>query len=147
MPEPETVFDLMKAVACNLAGRPVRLRMRNPSAIGTLAQTCMLSDGSVLIDLAPGQTHNRTLWCLLHEAAHARLHYREFGKFAPGEALAMPEGSHDVVSRPATLAARQEGEADLLARKWEKWAEERWQRYVPGSELEGRLHALMEWTG
>ena len=135
-----SIADLMAAVASRLAGDlHLRVIFRDPAYRGADGCFYKSADGKKIIELKPYLDADRSLWVLLHECAHARLHG---GDLVNKDVSAKPSGSmaigaHDVIPE-------NESAADQLARKWLSWARDH-ANYEPGvSELEALLWALLK---
>lgn len=146
MAEIISVFDLMGATCAHLAGRPVTLRYRAPSVAGRDGQACKFH-GRAFVDIRPGLGPDLELSILLHEAAHIRRHFPTWADSGidpnlPGWSVKLTPAQ---AGHPAV--ARQEDEADRLAKAWAAWADSNYRKYYGPevSDLERRLWALLDW--
>jgi hypothetical protein len=106
-------YDLMLAVAWHLSGKSVRLRMTRPSGCDGVTWCDEL--GRITIDVDPDLDDPVTVYVLLHETAHCRLH-----TFRPVTEKVMQ-------STPLSTSLGQsvrEDQADYQAKVWQKYGED-----------------------
>ena len=137
-----TLFDAWKAVAEKLSGRKVILRFQQPASKNADGELQCLSDGTALIDINPNLSSSREIWVLAHECFHAKSHFKEMGRIDKRDALRKKPAQEKFNAFRAY--DRMELEANTQANKWIEYAEKNWKRYLPGTELECKLEALLE---
>jgi len=129
---------LFAKAARNLAGRPVVLRFCAPSDPAVRYGQVSAVGDAALVELDPALDMGMAYDVLLHECAHARLH---FARFASAGSGAAPE-------TPLTAAVRglvvqvMEMEAKQLAWSWDAWA----QRQPCTGTVAEKLLALCHWA-
>ena len=127
----ETERSLWGLVAYRLAGRPVTIHWRRPPEPGKIG-SCRRAGEKAVIEVDPELTKARRLDVVLHELAHARLHWPTYFDFASGEPVPDFAAQHGGqfgrragAFKLAQLDKQQEAEADALRDKWLAWARAR----------------------
>lgn len=115
--------DFLTAVsslaATALSGHPVEVQYRQPYVKEYTGLATRNGDTGI-IQLRPGMSAEKTLWVLLHEIAHQKLHWRTLPRRSKVHTLA--QGSYRITDHAkfdARYAAdRREAEAEGQARRW-----------------------------
>ena len=123
----KTVYDLMREVACKLAGKPVRLRFHhNEGAYGICRAD---SSGITTIDIEPElqfSSEHEFLEVFLHEISHAKNH-----KYIPMEL----EVSDRIEVKKDKAYNMREAQADSESEAWLKYAEQNRNKEEPYFQL------------
>lgn len=138
------INQLAARVANHLAGQPVHLRWRTPSAAHAIGQIYR-SDHGVMIDVADCQDYSSKYRVFLHECAHVRLGHAAIASSAQDA----PPGSieRSQAARDAWCVDPREAQAEALAKSWREYAERHAWRFdefdQPG--IVAHLLALLSW--
>lgn len=137
---------LAPSVASHLAGRPCVVKWERPreakapNAIGL----CTDALGGAILSIDPDLGGYEAYRVLLHEAAHARLHWHPTPTTDPPDRRPKlrPDLAAIVTDAIAAAAAQREAEANAQAWQWAQWAKAKTQ----GGPLGKRLEALLDWA-
>lgn len=143
-----TLWHLMRAVACKLAGRPVELRCQRPVYVGRNGQAYKGRGEIGVIDIDPFLTLERQFYVLLHEAAHIK---HDFATLP--ETSHLREASIDIRAEDRLIYAyhpvikAQESRADQAAKAWQAYADKHYREYSPDyGDLVRKLLALTNYS-
>lgn len=127
-------------VARHLSGRDVSISWQDPGqcAYGKALGQSLREGNKGIIEIMPGLDDERMLAVLLHECAHARLHFDT----APTKAQTLRPGISNmpvIGERIKQYHRQREREAIAQAQAWQRWADAR------GDTLADKLTALLKW--
>lgn len=139
--------NLLGQVAAHLAGRPVKVRWRDPVLSHALGSAYKTVDGQAVVDICPGLSDETALEIILHELAHVRLDWQDI---QPANFHALPPGSQafEAKTRQENRQHPREAAANHQAAKWLDFAERNAWRYDVvslGDKTEMLLRALLDW--
>lgn len=137
---------LATRVASHLAGRPCLVKWERPreakapNAIGL----CTDALGGAILSIDPELGGYDAYRVLLHEAAHARLHWHPTPTTDPPDRRLKlrPDLAAIVTDAVAAAAAQREAEANAQAWQWARWAK----AHAKGPALGQHLEALLDWA-
>ena len=140
-----TMFDLYKAVSEKLSGRKIILRFVQPSRSDADGQVTRLANGQALVEINPNVEADKEFFNFLHELAHLKLHWDTLVVSEPRKAMSLRPRS---VSKPKNYVEdNREGEANIQASLWKRYAELNYIKYEPGTKEALMLEALYYWKG
>ena len=140
-----TLFDLYKVVGAKLSGRKIILRFVQPSRSDADGQVTRLTTGQALVEINPNVEADKEFFNFLHEIAHLKLHWDTLVVSEPRKAMSLLPKS---VSRPKNYVEdNREGEANIQASLWNRYAELNYIKYEPGTKEALMLEALYYWKG
>jgi hypothetical protein len=135
--------------AWRLAGRPVAVEWQASPVPGTVGCCCRIGATAVLV-VDPNQADYAVYRTLLHEAAHARLHFDTLpNRFEGSKRAQMPDSQRLIFEAvrdgfkglAAAIRAEHEREAEALEERWATFAD----KHAAQNTIAHRLLALKGW--